>query len=208
VNALIYVAATQQNLGEVEESIEAGMRALELDPLSPATNLQIGRAQLAARRPAAALRPLQSSLEILPDFILPRVALGEALLMLGRTADAVATFRQAAAIAPTLALGDLVRGLAAAGEDREARSVLAQLLALDDAGRLPPLSLACAYAGLGDADAAFGWLDRGFAARTSLMVTVKMWPGLDPIRGDPRFDDLLRRMRLDDASLAGGRAGA
>ena len=208
VNALIYVAATQQNLGQVEESIDAGMRVLELDPLSPATNLQIGRAQLAARRPAAALRPLQSALEILPDFILPRVALGEALLMLGRTSDAVAAFRQAAAIAPTLALGDLVRGLAAVGEGREARSVLAQLLALDDSGRLPPLSLACAYAGLGDADAAFSWLDRGFAARTSLMVTVKMWPGLDPIRGDPRFDDLLRRMRLDDASLAGGSAGA
>jgi tetratricopeptide (TPR) repeat protein len=136
------------------------------------------------------------------------VALGEALLMLGRTSDAVAAFRQAAEIAPPLALGDLVRGLAAAGEGGEARAVLAQLLAIADAGRLPPLSLACAYAGLGDADAAFGWLDRGFAARASLMCTVKMWPGLDPIRDDPRFDDLLRRMRLDDASLASGSAAA
>jgi tetratricopeptide (TPR) repeat protein len=170
--------------------------------------MNLGRAHLAARRPAAVLRPIQSALEILPDFVLPRVVLGEALLMLGRTSEAVAAFRHAAAVAPPLALGDLVRGLAAAGEGREARAVLAHLLAIGDADRLPPLSLACAHAALGDADEAFGWLNRGFAAHASLMVMVKMWPGLDPIRSDRRFDELLRRMRLDDASLASGSARA
>lgn len=52
--------------------------------------------------------------------------------------------------------------------------------------------------GLGDHDRAFEWLEKGFEERAALLVTLKVDPVFDPLRGDPRFTDLIRRMRLAD----------
>jgi hypothetical protein len=59
-----------------------------------------------------------------------------------------------------------------------------------------PFHLAMAYAGLGDVDAAFRWLERGYDERASFMDGVKVTPAFDVLRSDPRWERLLSRMGL------------
>ena len=57
-----------------------------------------------------------------------------------------------------------------------------------------PNSIAIIYSLAGDTDEAFAWLEEGYRRRESLMINVKGQPGFDPIRSDPRFEDLVRRI--------------
>ena len=79
----------------------------------------------------------------------------------------------------------------------EAERVVRSLLDPEARRYVPPFHIAMAYAGLGDRDAAFQWLDRGFAERASFMVGVKVERGFAGLHADPRWPRLLRRMGLD-----------
>ena len=57
--------------------------------------------------------------------------------------------------------------------------------------------MACAYAAVGDNDAAFRWLDRGFEVHSAIATMALWWPGYRPLRDDPRFRDVLRRVHLE-----------
>ncbi len=61
---------------------------------------------------------------------------------------------------------------------------------------VPPYNIAIVYAGLGDKDQAFGWLDRAFEERTGYLSRLTTDPHLDDLRSDSRFGDLLRRVGL------------
>ncbi len=61
-----------------------------------------------------------------------------------------------------------------------------------------PLGVAYVYAALEEADAAFEWLEKAYERRQYTLVWIRFDPSLDPLRSDPRFDDLLRRMNLAD----------
>ena len=63
---------------------------------------------------------------------------------------------------------------------------------------VPPTSVAFIHLGLGEIDATFEWLDRAVDARDQLIMPIKSYAILDPIRADPRFLPLLRKMHLDD----------
>ncbi len=90
--------------------------------------------------------------------------------------------------------------LGEAGRTEEARGVLAQLQAAADRQMyVPPTSFAWTYLGLGDVDHAFVWLDRAVDACDRMMVPIQLYPIFDPLRGDPRFAELLRRMKLQPA---------
>jgi hypothetical protein len=60
---------------------------------------------------------------------------------------------------------------------------------------LPPI-LSVAYVGLGDKDKALAWLERGYQEHSNAMTALKVDPMYDPLRGDPRFQDLIRRVGL------------
>ena len=81
--------------------------------------------------------------------------------------------------------------------ERDAAQKLMSALLLPSRNRyLPPVPIAKAYAGLGDADAAFRWLERGYDERAAQMRTIKATPAFDALHGDPRWENLLRRMHL------------
>jgi hypothetical protein len=62
---------------------------------------------------------------------------------------------------------------------------------------VPPSTLALCHVGLGNRDEAFQWLDAAIDARDPIVMPIKTLPFLDPLRGDPRFQGLLRKMRLE-----------
>jgi hypothetical protein len=113
-------------------------------------------------------------------------------------AEAIAAFRQAAALNGPRDSAQLAYAYAVTGERAEAERVLRDLLhGAPPGGGTLPHHIAMAYAGLGYRDAAFAWLERGYDERTSFMNGVKVEPGLAGLHDDPRWPALLRRMGLE-----------
>jgi hypothetical protein len=82
------------------------------------------------------------------------------------------------------------------GRPAEARRALRKLEDVIDRRRLDPTPfLWTAYIGI-DNTKAIAYMERAYAAHSNALVPMKVSPGLDPIRGDPRFQDLLRRMHF------------
>jgi hypothetical protein len=91
----------------------------------------------------------------------------------------------------------LAYAYAVTGQRAEAERVVRALLDPAAPRYVPPYHIAMAYAGLGDLDAAFRWLERGYAERASFMVGVKVERGFAALHADPRWPRLLRRMGLE-----------
>ena len=92
-------------------------------------------------------------------------------------------------------LATLGYGYARAGRTSEARGVLKGLEALAGGGNVA-MMLAKVHTGLGQLDEAFSWLDQAFTNRDGWLVGLSLEPGFDPLRNDPRYQQLLRRMGL------------
>ncbi len=179
--------------GRVREAREAMQRALLLDPLNPLIHRAAGSIEYAARDWAAAIPPARKALEMNPRMSRAHAAIGDALLMLGRleeardayAAEPVADFRLAGIAVVARRLGD-----AAA-----AQSALAELET--GLGDRVLYQQAQVHAQWGDRDGAIGRLQRALAAGDSGLVYLRNDPLLDPLRDDPRFEDLLKRIGFD-----------
>src|SRR5262249_34714626 len=116
----------------------------------------------------------------------------------GMYREAIAEFEQASALAggTPLMKAHLGHAYAAAGDRARAQQVLAEL---EERGRQSYVSsyhAALIYAGLGDTDKAFEQLERADDERAEFLVYLKMEPRLAPLRTDPRYQNLLRRVGL------------
>jgi hypothetical protein len=114
--------------------------------------------------------------------------------------EAIASMKRAAAMSGARDSAQLAYVYAKTGHRVEARRVLAQL----QEGRRPlgllGFHLALAYAGLGEPDEAFRWLEAAYTEHGGYMNLLAVATGFESLRYDPRFDDLLRRMGLRDSS--------
>jgi tetratricopeptide (TPR) repeat protein len=128
-----------------------------------------------------------------PDSVFAKFALANTLTGLGRYDEAIAVYlsRKVPDPGANFALG-VAYGLA--GRKAEAKKVLATLLEKRKTQFLPPTQIAMIYAGLGERDTAFAWLQRAFEDKAWLIDEMNVDPLFDVFRGDPRFDDLIRRM--------------
>jgi tetratricopeptide (TPR) repeat protein len=185
-------------MGRADEALDETERALELDPLSPATISGVGFVLQMARRDHEAERRYREALDLDPNFGYGRWSLGRVLSAQGQHAPAAIELQKA--ITLTGGSPDEVAALASAyavaGRKAEALETLATLQALSRDRYVSPTIRASVYASLGDRDRAFAWLDRAFAERDFLLVTVRVEPMFDPLRRDPRFTELLTRMNL------------
>ncbi len=124
--------------------------------------------------------------------------------------ESVAAHRRAVELSggSTLMLGWLGLALGHAGKVSEVRDVLRQLeQAADRQVYVPPTCFAWTHLALGDVENAFVWLDRAVDMSDRAMVPIQLYPFIDPLRGDPRYLALLRKMRLTpngSAASAGG----
>ena len=126
-------------------------------------------------------------------------ALGGSLLLRGDAAAAVEPFERAASLSgrPPWLLGWLGLACAAAGRPDAARAVLAEMSERSKASYVSPFAIALTCLGLGDVDGVFKHLDAAIDVRDPWIVPIRTFPLFDPLRSDPRFGALLRKMRLD-----------
>ena len=184
--------------GRYDEAIAQLDTARQLDPLRFGIGALLGRVYVNARRPDEAITVLTQTLDINPQADLVWQQLGEAYLLKGRSADAIAAFRKAATLSGVRDSAQLAYALAVTGNRSEAERIVRDILASSTVRYLPPYHIAMAYAGLGQVDEAFRWLDRAYDERASFMAGVKAAPAFTPLHGDSRWGKLLAKMGLND----------
>ncbi len=182
--------------GRFEEALALLVEAHSRDPLSTAVPNVRGRVLVSSGQPEQAILLLRQALELNPLMDVAYQQLGHAYLAVSRPADAIRAFREAAAISGARDSAHLAYGFAVSGAPDSARAILEAIRNAPGAAMQLPVHLAMVYAALGERDAAFGWLDRGFAQRASFMVGIKSEPALASLHSDPRWRALLHRMRL------------
>ena len=183
-------------MGRHGEAIGEAERALELDPLSLIIHTTIGDVLFYARQYDRAIAYYKRCLELDPAFEPAHADLARALEHVGRYEDAVSEFQVAAPLVggPTPALATL---LYRAGRREEAWATLEAALARTGPPMVSPWGVASFYAVVGQPEQALDWLERAHVQRDAALVWIKVHPRIDGLRGEPRFVDLLARMRLD-----------
>ena len=183
--------------GRTEEAIAEENRAQELDPFSFAISSQRGFILENARRYDEAIEQLRRVIAMDQDNFQAHWFLGHTYAASGRFAEAIAASEKAVALSRTPgALGFLGMCYGLAGRKAEANKILNELLEIKRSRYVTPPALANFYIGLGDKDQAFFWLEKAYQERSYYLAYLKVFPADDPLRSDPRIDDLLRLMGL------------
>ena len=193
--------------GRDEEAIAEARRALELDPLSLIINEALGNVFYFARQYDEAIEQLQKTLELDPNFPDAHYTLGQVYLQKGMYQEATEEFQKGITHSgdsiSTRGIAQLASAYAAAGKRREALRVLDELMEESNRSYVSPARIARVYVWLGDKDQAFAWLEKAYQERSPLVPTVKVDPIFDPLRDDPRFQALLRRLNFPPQKSAG-----
>jgi TolB-like protein/Tfp pilus assembly protein PilF len=182
-------------MGRHEEAIAQGTHAVELDPLNPGA--RVGRAELYyyARDHERSIEDCQTLIEIDPTFQRAYEILGCNYFVLENYEQAIEAEQLAGYITADEAVS-LRAAYANLGKEGYGRWYLERYEAERSKGYVNPSDFAWAYAVLGNLDAAFASLEEAFEMRAGDLAFLKVDPGWDLLRGDPRFDDLLRRMNF------------
>jgi TolB-like protein/DNA-binding winged helix-turn-helix (wHTH) protein/Flp pilus assembly protein TadD len=185
-------------MGRFDEAFAENKHAQEIDPLHSDLELELGLNAYFARQYDQAIAHLRSAIEIEPNHWPPYANLGRAYEATGALTEAVAALVRAGQIEADVPeiLGNLGHVYAASGRHAEAEHILAELQSAGRRGYVEPYNVALVYAGLGDKDRAFAWLEKAYAERSFYITWLKVDPELDGLRGDRRFAELLRRAGL------------
>jgi serine/threonine-protein kinase len=193
--ARLYYGVYLHVTGRHDEALTQLRVASELDPLM-ATELMIGRVYVNIHQPDRAIEHLREMLDLNRNFDLAYQQLAHAYLQKGMFDQAIQSMRRAAESSGPRDSAQLAYVYAAAGDTSEGRRVLRALLDTAPQRYLPPFHIAMAYAGLGDVDESFRWLELARDQRASFMDGIAVHAGFESIRSDPRFERLLQRMGL------------
>ncbi len=187
------------SMGRFDESLAAHQRAQSLDPLSPIIGAGLGYRLYWARQYDSAIEHYLKTLEMDPNFAPARQRLGWAYVQKGMFEEAVAAFQKAMGVrvGGVWRMPSLGYVYAQSGKTDEARRLLAELRDLATHRYVSSYSFALVYLGLGDNDHAIQWLERNYEERDGHLVYLKVEPRLDPLREDPRFGDLMRRVGFE-----------
>jgi tetratricopeptide (TPR) repeat protein len=184
--------------GRTEEAVAWAQRAREHDPLA-VPGSAIGWTLFHARRYDEAIQELRSVVAVQPDEARTLWTLGFTLIANGQPEEAIPVLEKTVAItnrSPAI-IGVLVRAYAHAGRRADALRLLGELKRRNQSGYVPTAAFVNAYLGLDDREQAFAWLERAYQEQSNILELIKVHPYFDPLRGDPRFTDLVRRVGLD-----------
>ncbi|NYF80242.1 TPR end-of-group domain-containing protein [Granulicella arctica] len=179
-------------VGRLHEAIEETKRDLELDPVSSRSFMRAGFIYYYARQYDEAEAQLQRSTALEPspaEVLFPLAVIHEEK---GMYQEAIDGFQKLGD--QPHALGHMGNAYARAGRVAEAHDMISKLQGHVEKDGVGRYEIALVYAGLGDKDGAFGWLEKAFAAHDKGLTYLKIDPCMDPLRSDPRFQDLVRRV--------------
>ncbi len=180
--------------GRFHDAISEIKRSVDLDPVSASTFHAEGFIYYFSRQYDQALAVTQTVQGLkmnLPDW---DFLIGDIYAEKGMLAESIAAFLRAGNGPYTL--GHLGNAYARAGQPDAARKIIARLQEQVQENSVGRYEIALVYAGLGDKNEAFLWLNDAFRSHDAGLVYLKVDPCLDPLRSDPRFDDLMRRAGL------------
>jgi len=186
-------------MGRHEDAIAEAERAHELDPLNLLTYTVVGDTLFYARRFESSLTPYRKCLELDPTFGAGHTDLARSLEQLGRTNEAIVEFVRGTAgpdglPRPSSGLAILY---ARDGRLNDARATMQAVEEMSQKQFVSPYGIASYYAVIGENNRALDWLEKAYSERDGTLVWLKVHPRLDGLRGEPRFRDLLSRLKLD-----------
>jgi tetratricopeptide (TPR) repeat protein len=186
-------------LGKHNEAIAELESAERIDPLAPIISESLGVALYFARRYDQAVRQLRKAVEMHPEYSPAFVTLGRIYTQMGMYAEALAAADKASRLQDAHHYGSVGWIYARAGRKAEAQRRLRRLQELSSQQDIDASAIARIYIGLGQKEQALTWLERAYEQRNSSEIFyLKIEPVWDPLRDDPRFQDLLRRMNLQE----------
>jgi tetratricopeptide (TPR) repeat protein len=185
-------------LGRHEEALAKVKRAQELDPLNPFIAGNVLFRYCLLRRYDQGLEESQKLLEMFPDYWLIHWVRGDIYSGKGMHEQAIVEYQKAVDLSEGSleALPQLGYAYARAGRKAEAEKVLARFEAESRQRHIPAYYFVIVYSGLGEKDRAFEWLERAYQQHEGMVPWITVGPMADPLRDDPRFEDLLQRLNL------------
>ena len=185
-------------IGRLDEARQEIEIALELDPLS--SIIHEGWASLSTfeRRYDEAIRGFRKILEFDPSFYKAYASMGRAYAQKGDYPQALAMLEKARSLGGDLCniLSALGQVSALSGDVHRARDLLSQLTARAADGYVSSTCFAIIHLGLGETERALDWLEKGCEQRELPMIMTNVHPLYDPLRGEPRFEAIIERMRF------------
>ncbi len=183
--------------GRTEQALAWVERGRELDPLGSTDT--VGYLLIMGRRYDDAIREYRSVLAVHPDYTNARWGLGFALIVNNETDQAIPELEKTVAMMNRSpgSLAMLATAYARAGNRAEALRLIEELKQRRQKGYIPSGAFITPYLALGDYDEAFYWCKEAYKEQSAILQWIKVVPFFDPVRGDPRFTDLVRRVGLD-----------
>ena len=184
--------------GRVEEAVAEIERVLESDSLSIFVRWWLAVMAYLAHQPERAVEEGRHMIALDPNHFLGHWALGVGHQGAGAGTEAVAALERSHQLSGGMPFtrGFLSLVYGQTGRCDDARALIDQGTQAASTGYVAPFTVALGYVGLGDWNAAFEWLDRAIEVRDPLIMPIKTYQFLDPVRGDARYLGLLRKMNL------------
>jgi tetratricopeptide (TPR) repeat protein len=184
-------------IGQAERALTELKRARELDPLSIPVNSALGRIYRDAHRYDEAVQQCRKTIELDPNLATGHRCLGQAYVGQRRYSVAIPELELANTLGPTpLLISELGYAYASSGKTAKAKTLLRLLMDKARWAYVSPYLIAEIYAGLGEKDEAFRWLERAYRERDAQIGYLALDPEMDPLRSDPRFPPLIQRLKL------------
>jgi TolB-like protein/DNA-binding winged helix-turn-helix (wHTH) protein/Tfp pilus assembly protein PilF len=186
-------------MGRTDEALVLLRRAVERDPLAAAAYTSLGWGYLFSRRYDDSIGAFQKALALNPMDAYAWESLGHAYVAKKMYPEALNAYARDAALQNRSDVVDRAYVYGIAGQREKALKALEEVKQDWKRGKRPPGALAFIYEGLGDKDQTFQWLEKAFEERdTAWFPMSKVSPMSDPLRSDPRFQALMRRMNLPE----------
>ena len=183
--------------GRLDEAIAEGKRAAELDPLDPQIPIDNALALMFQGNYEASKAQAKRAAELDPTFFFAPMIDGWVDLEAGKAADAIPPLKKAKAMeSPPFVAAYLAYAYGVSGDRVHALAELEYLKKVSPHGEVVPFNLALVQLGLGDRQLALEYLERAYAADSQFMGWLKMDRIFDPLRSEPRFVALMKKLRL------------
>jgi serine/threonine protein kinase/tetratricopeptide (TPR) repeat protein len=186
--------------GHLDKAIDMMQAAVLLDPHSQVLNNQLGIMYRFSGQFERAVEQHKKTLELAPGFVIALSDLAEDYLCMSMYLEAITSVEKAMSLAGRIPLliAMLGRAYAVSGRKDEAEILLQELQDKGKSEYVLPMYFAAFYGDLGYTDEAFRWLEKVYQERHFGMFLLRVPSLWEPLRMDPRFDDLLERMNFPE----------